>query len=60
MFRGSVGRTDLPGGSWEVLERSIRHRLLVLPDALPCWPGHGPETTLGEERRSNPFLAVAS
>jgi glyoxylase-like metal-dependent hydrolase (beta-lactamase superfamily II) len=60
LFRGSVGRTDLPGGSWEVLERSIRHRLLVLPDALPCWPGHGPETTLGEERRSNPFLAVAS
>jgi glyoxylase-like metal-dependent hydrolase (beta-lactamase superfamily II) len=60
LFRGSVGRTDLPGGSWEVLKRSIQQRLLVLPDALPCWPGHGPETTLGEERRSNPFLAVAS
>ena len=56
LFRGSVGRTDLPGGSWEALRRSIHERLFVLPEALPCWPGHGPETTLGEERRANPFV----
>jgi glyoxylase-like metal-dependent hydrolase (beta-lactamase superfamily II) len=60
LFRGSVGRTDLPGGSWEALLRSVRERLFVLPDALPCWPGHGPETTLGEERRSNPFVSDAA
>ena len=57
LFRGSVGRTDLPGGSWEALLRSVRERLFVLPDALPCWPGHGEETTLGEERRDNPFVS---
>jgi glyoxylase-like metal-dependent hydrolase (beta-lactamase superfamily II) len=55
-----VGRTDLPGGSWEMLLRSIRDRLFALPENLVCWPGHGPETTLGEERRTNPFLAAAS
>lgn len=60
LFRGSVGRTDLPGGSWETLLRSIRERLFTLPESLACWPGHGPETTLGEERRTNPFLAAAS
>ena len=58
LFRGSVGRTDLPGGSWEALRTSIQHRLFALPDALPCWPGHGPETTLGQERRENPFVAA--
>jgi glyoxylase-like metal-dependent hydrolase (beta-lactamase superfamily II) len=60
LFRGSVGRTDLPGGSWETLLRSVRERLFSLPDDLACWPGHGPETTVGEERRTNPFLAAAS
>ena len=60
LFRGSVGRTDLPGGSWDTLLRSIRERLFTLPDGLACWPGHGPETTLGEERHANPFLAAAS
>jgi hydroxyacylglutathione hydrolase len=60
LFRGSVGRTDLPGGSSETLLRSIRDRLFTLPPHLACWPGHGAETTLGEERRSNPFLAAAS
>jgi len=60
LFQGSVGRTDLPGGSWETLLHSIRTRLFALPDTSPCWPGHGPQTTLGEERRTNPFLAAAS
>jgi glyoxylase-like metal-dependent hydrolase (beta-lactamase superfamily II) len=56
LFAGSVGRTDLPGGSFEDLERSIRERLFVLGDALRVYPGHGPETTLGEERTHNPFV----
>jgi len=56
LFAGSVGRTDLPGGSFEDLERSIRERLFVLGDALRVHPGHGPETTLGEERLHNPFV----
>jgi hydroxyacylglutathione hydrolase len=56
LFAGSVGRTDLPGGSFEVLERSIRTRLFPLGDAIRCHPGHGPETTLGRERQSNPFV----
>jgi len=58
LFCGSVGRTDLPGGSHEQLMESIRNRLLVFPDQVIVHPGHGSETTLGEERRSNPFLAV--
>jgi len=56
LFAGGVGRTDLPGGSWERLMDSIRHRLLPLGDALKVYPGHGPLTTIGKERRSNPFL----
>jgi len=56
LFAGSVGRTDLPGGSMEQLIRTIRTRLLTLPDATRVYPGHGPETTIGRERRSNPFL----
>jgi glyoxylase-like metal-dependent hydrolase (beta-lactamase superfamily II) len=57
LFWGSVGRTDLPGGSFPVLLRSIRSKLLKLPDAIRCYPGHGSETTIGAERVSNPFLA---
>jgi len=57
LFAGSIGRTDLPGGSLEQLLDSIRRRLLVLPDETIVYPGHGPETTIGRERRSNPFLA---
>jgi glyoxylase-like metal-dependent hydrolase (beta-lactamase superfamily II) len=57
LFAGSIGRTDLPGGDHETLLRSIRERLLVLPDATTIYPGHGPPTTIGRERRTNPFLA---
>jgi glyoxylase-like metal-dependent hydrolase (beta-lactamase superfamily II) len=56
LFAGSVGRTDLPGGSWDDLERSIRTRLFPLGDAVRALPGHGPETTIGRERRDNPFV----
>ena len=56
LFAGSVGRTDLPGGSFEELERGIRERLFPLGDDVRVFPGHGPETTLGEERRNNPFV----
>jgi len=57
LFQGSVGRTDLPGGSHERLMQSIREQLLILPDDTLVYPGHGPPTTIGVERRSNPFLA---
>lgn len=56
LFYGGVGRTDLPGGSWRDLERSIREKILTLPDEIIVLPGHGPSTTIGEERRSNPFI----
>ncbi|MCJ7812330.1 MBL fold metallo-hydrolase [bacterium] len=56
LFRSSIGRTDLPGSSSEVLLRSIRQSLLVLPDETRVYPGHGPQTTIGVERRGNPFL----
>ena len=56
LFEGSVGRTDLPGGSWETLLDSITRRLLPLPDDVRLYPGHGPATTIGREREANPFL----
>ena len=56
LFAGSIGRTDLPGGDPRQILRSLRERLLVLPDSTRVLPGHGPETTIGEERQSNPFL----
>lgn len=56
LFAGSVGRTDLPGGDTEQLMQSIREKLLVLPDDTLVLPGHGPHTTIGDERKSNPFL----
>jgi glyoxylase-like metal-dependent hydrolase (beta-lactamase superfamily II) len=56
LFAGSVGRTDLPGGHHSKLIQSIRERLLPLPNATLVIPGHGPATTIGEERVSNPFL----
>jgi glyoxylase-like metal-dependent hydrolase (beta-lactamase superfamily II) len=55
LFSGSIGRTDLPGGDAEQLFQSL-HRLLKLPDETIVYPGHGPITTLGEERETNPFL----
>jgi glyoxylase-like metal-dependent hydrolase (beta-lactamase superfamily II) len=56
LFKGSIGRTDLPGGSREELLASMAARILPLPDDLPVLPGHGPTTTIGDERRTNPFL----
>jgi hydroxyacylglutathione hydrolase len=56
LFAGSVGRTDLFGGDMEVLARSINERLLTLPDETRIYPGHGPQTTIGDERAYNPFL----
>ena len=56
LFAGSVGRTDLPGGHTGKLLTSIRERLLTLPDETVVIPGHGPETTIGTERATNPFL----
>lgn len=56
LFQGSIGRTDLPGGNYDTLMESIRTQLLTLPDAVTVYAGHGPATTIGAERRSNPFL----
>ncbi|MCI0483770.1 MAG: MBL fold metallo-hydrolase [candidate division NC10 bacterium] len=56
LFASSIGRTDLPGGSYEVLLASIRTKLLSLPDDTVVYPGHGPPTTIGAERAHNPFL----
>jgi glyoxylase-like metal-dependent hydrolase (beta-lactamase superfamily II) len=56
LFAGSVGRTDLPGGDGPMLIRSIHEKLLPLPDSTVVIPGHGPRTTIGHERESNPFL----
>lgn len=56
VFQGSIGRTDLPGGDFQTLMRSIRSEVLELPDAMRLLPGHGPPTTVGQERRGNPFL----
>ncbi len=60
LFAGSVGRTDLWGGSFVQLERSIREVLYGLPDATRVIPGHGPETTIGAEKGSNPFVNALS
>ena len=57
LFSGSIGRTDLPGGSPGALMRSIREKLLALPEATRVFPGHGPQTSIGREARHNPFLA---
>jgi len=56
LFAGSIGRYDLPGGSLEDIKNSLQNKLLVLPDYMKVYPGHGPVSTIGEERRSNPFL----
>jgi glyoxylase-like metal-dependent hydrolase (beta-lactamase superfamily II) len=56
LFAGSIGRTDFPGGSERILLKAIRERLLPLPDETTIYPGHGPSSTIGEERRYNPFL----
>lgn len=56
LFAGSIGRTDLPGGSMDKIMRSLHTQVLVLPDETEVVPGHGPVTTIGEERETNPFL----
>jgi len=56
LFAGSIGRTDLPGGSYKGIISSIKNKLATLPACLRVYPGHGPPSTIGEEKRSNPFL----
>jgi hydroxyacylglutathione hydrolase len=56
LFAGSIGRTDLPGGSFEKIIHSLHEKLLTLPDDTVVTPGHGPQTTIGQERETNPFL----
>jgi len=56
LFAGTIGRTDLPGGDSRTIIQSLRERLLPLPDAIRVIPGHGPSTTIGAERETNPFL----
>ncbi|MCM8782355.1 MAG: MBL fold metallo-hydrolase [Candidatus Omnitrophica bacterium] len=56
LFFEGVGRTDMPYGSWEALLASIKNKLIILPDTCKIYPGHGPETTIGHEKRHNPFL----
>ncbi len=56
LFFGSIGRTDFPGSSHEQLLSSIQTKILTLPDSVVCYPGHGPQTTVGSERANNPFL----
>ena len=58
LFAGSIGRTDLPGGNYRQILESIHGRLLTLPEKTRVLPGHGPETSIGEERESNPFLQL--
>ena len=59
LFAGSIGRTDLPGGSFKKIINSLHERVLALPDETIVIPGHGKLTTIGEERESNPFLVKA-
>lgn len=56
LFAGSIGRTDLPGGNFEKIIRSLHERVMTLPEEVTVIPGHGPATTIGEEKESNPFL----
>lgn len=57
IFAGSIGRTDLPGGDFDVLEKAIRKRIYTLPDEVVLLPGHGPSTTVGREKATNPFVS---
>lgn len=59
LFNRSIGRTDLPGGDFDTLIESIHQKLFVLPDDVVVYPGHGPSTTIGEEKVSNPFCALS-
>jgi glyoxylase-like metal-dependent hydrolase (beta-lactamase superfamily II) len=57
LFAGSIGRTDLPGGSFAALERAIRTQIYTLPDETLVYPGHGPDTTVGAEKSTNPYVS---
>jgi glyoxylase-like metal-dependent hydrolase (beta-lactamase superfamily II) len=59
LFKESIGRTDLPGGDYAQLQHSIQTQLLTLPDDTVVYSGHGPKTTIGHERKLNPFLQVS-
>jgi glyoxylase-like metal-dependent hydrolase (beta-lactamase superfamily II) len=59
LFKGSIGRTDLPGGDFDTLIKSIHDKMFQLPDDILVYCGHGPTTTIGEEKVSNPFCAIA-
>lgn len=56
LFAGSIGRTDLPGASYKEIMRSLKSKLITLADSVKVYPGHGPTSTIGEEKRCNPFL----
>ena len=58
LFHGSIGRTDLPGGDYATLEKSIREQFYTLPDNYKVYCGHGPSTTIGHEKRTNPFVRI--
>lgn len=58
LFKNSIGRTDLPGGNFDTLINSIHQKLFTLPDDVVVYPGHGPETTIGFEKKTNPFCAL--
>ena len=57
LFAGSIGRTDLPGGDFETLERAIRAQIYTLPEDTVVYPGHGPDTTVGAEKSTNPYVS---
>lgn len=58
LFAGSIGRTDLPGGDEETLLSSIRDKIMTLPEDVPVYPGHGPSSTVGNEKRNNPYVIL--
>ena len=58
IFRESIGRTDLPGGNFKTLEKSIKNQVYKLPNTVKIYPGHGPYTTVGHEKKKNPFVKL--
>ncbi len=60
LFAGSIGRTDLPGGNFDILKKSIHDKLFVLPEPVTVYPGHMGDTTIGREKRTNPFVGIGA
>ncbi len=60
LFAGSIGRTDLPGGNFDILKKSIHDKLFVLPESVTVYPGHMGDTTIGREKRTNPFVGIGA